>query len=223
MTTTTRPQKLDYTPDPALSFWPTPPELADDLVYRTLIPGFGSGEAAGGCPQVRVLEPSAGDGHLARAARRHLPYAHITCVEPSATRAATLRDQKGLADEVVASTLEEYLTTVAFSAKAGTFQPFDVVVMNPPFTLAGRPEAWAEHILAVYNDPHLLAPCGQISAVVPRIVMTGRSRLVRAVQALMDPHYGIDECPRGSFDAVGAKVSAAQIHIWKPPADGDPR
>ncbi len=53
---------IAFDADPALSFWPTPPEVADDLVYTALIPGWGQGEASadGEVPQVRVLEPSAG-------------------------------------------------------------------------------------------------------------------------------------------------------------------
>ncbi len=203
---------IAYEPDPALSFWPTPADVADDLVQRTLCPGFGLGGAAGEVPQVRVLEPSAGDGHLAQAIRQHLPDAHVTCVEPSAGRVARLREQTGLADEVIESTLEEYLSG------AWMAEPFDVVVMNPPFTLPGRPEAWAEHFLAIYHDPFLLAPHGQISAVVPRIVMTGKSKLVRQVRELLDPHHGIEECPRGAFDPVGAKLSTALIWIEKVPA-----
>jgi predicted RNA methylase len=204
------------TVDPALSFWPTPPDVAEALVYRVLEPGFGDGGAAGGVPQVRVLEPSAGEGHLIWCVRQHLPGAHITAVEPSPQRAASLCEQ-GLADEVIESTLEDYLCSVAWSAMAGTFQPFDIVAMNPPFTLSGRPEAWAEHFLAIYHDPYLLAPYGQISAVVPRIVMTGKSKLVRAVRGLLHPYFGIAECERGAFSAVGAQVSTALIWIEKTP------
>lgn len=200
---------IDYVPDPALSFWPTPVDVADDLVRRVMCPGFGLGGAVGDVPQVRVLEPSAGDGHLAQAVRRQLPDAHLTCVEPSGRRAARLREQADLADQVIEATLEEYLMG------AWMAEPFDVVVMNPPFTLPGRPEAWAEHVLAIYNDPFILAPYGQISAVVPRIVMTGKSKLVREVRELLDPHHGIEECPQGSFDPVGAKLSTARIWTEK--------
>lgn len=199
-------QTIGFVADPDLSFWPTPGELADDLVQRTLCPGFGHGGAAGNVPQIRVLEPSAGDGHLAQSIRRHLPKAHLTCIEPSAVRAERLREQAGLTEEVVESTLEEYLATAW-----ATTEPFDIVVMNPPFTLDGRPEAWAEHFLAIYNDPYLLRAYGQISAVVPRIVMTGKSKLVRQVRELLNPHCGMEACAQGAFDSVGAKLSTALI------------
>lgn len=208
---------IAFAPDPTLSFWPTPPDVADDLVDRVMVPGFGDGAASrdGEVPQVRVLEPSAGDGHLARVIRKHLPNGHITCVEPNSERAAALRAQDGLADEVVESTLEQYLTAVSWSALAGTFEPFDVVVMNPPFTLAGRPQAWAEHILAIYNDPYLLAPYAQIGAVVPRNVMNGKSKAVRTVRELCHPVHGIEVCKRGAFDPVGARISTALLWLEK--------
>lgn len=205
---------IAFTADPAMSFWPTPPQVADDLVYRALVPGFGDGGAAGGVPQVRVLEPSAGEGHLLRAVRQHLPRAHVTAVEPSPVRARRLR-AGGLADKVIEATLEEYLASVAVAALAGDFAAFDLVVMNPPFTLPDRPEAWAQHVLSIHDDPYLLAPYGQISAVVPRIVATGRSRLVRQVRSLLHPRFGIDLCDRGAFDAVGAQVSTAMIWLEK--------
>lgn len=199
---------MEFTPDPALSFWPTPDGVADDLVYWLLEPWHGLGDG------VRVLEPSAGDGHLIRAIRQHLPQSHVTAVEPSASRAATLR---ALADvDVVESALEAYQVDVAMRAFAGEWEPFHLVVMNPPFTLDGRPEAWAEHVLAIYHDPHLLAPGGVIGAVVPRVVTTGNSKRVRAVRELLDSCGGVEQCDRGAFASVGAQVSTALLWLQKP-------
>lgn len=190
------------------SFWPTPAEIADDLVYDLLEPWHCLGEG------IRVLEPSAGEGHLIQAVRHHLPDAHIIAVEPDAARAAVLRSRSD--SEVVEGTLETYLADVAAAALTGVWQPFDLVVMNPPFTLPGRPEAWAEHIAAICHDPHLLAPGATIGAVVPRILMTGKSKRVRAVRDLTDRCGGIEKCRRGAFSATGAKVSTALMWTQKP-------
>lgn len=220
---------ITYTPDPVMSYFPTPPEIADELVYQSLTPGHGDGAAGCGVPQVRVLEPSAGEGHLARAIREYLPFAHITCVEPSPPRAAALRGQEALADEVVESTVEDYLTAVAFLALGGGWLPFDLVVCNPPFTLPGRSEAWAEHVLAIYNDPHLLRPGGTIAAIVPGVVATGSSKRVRAVRDLLGPAVyrfrdrevrfergRVEPCERGLFPAAGAGINPVLMWIHKP-------
>jgi len=215
--TTKATERIAYTPDPALSFWPTPTDVADDLVYLALCPGHGLGEAASGVPQVRILEPSAGEGHLARATRAHLPYAHITAVEPNPQRAATLRALPGVADEVVESTLENYLAAVAVQALTGGWTPFDLVLMNPPFTLDGRPEAWAEHLLAIYTDPHLLAPGGTLGAVVPRIILTGKSKLVRAVRELLGPPTADTPTARSSVNTATLNpANAVPSHQSKP-------
>lgn len=206
--------RLAFTEDPALSYWPTPPDVADDLVHWIVEPWHRQGVG------VRVLEPSAGDGHLARAVRGHLPQAHITAVEPDPGRAAGLRAAPGLADEVVRSTLENYLATAAGAAFAADWQPFDLAVANPPFTLPGRPEAWAEHILALYTDPHLLRPGAVIAAVVPRIVLTGKSKLVRAVRGLVDRCGEAEPCARGAFGPVGAQVSVALMWTQTPLVEG---
>jgi predicted RNA methylase len=242
MTTTAVP-RIEFDPDPDMSFWPTPPDVGDDLAYNMDLSGFGDGgpwvdhahdDGAVQMPPTHVLEPSAGDGHLAAAVRARLPRAHITCVEPNPARAARLRAQPGLADDVIESTLEEYLARVAVEALAGTFQPYDAVIMNPPFTLPDRPEAWAEHWLAIWNDPNLLLPYARVGAVVPHIALTGKSKLVRQVRATLgklravydipkEPkssrtqlvhdytHGRIEACERGAFDPVGAQLTTALV------------
>jgi hypothetical protein len=197
-----------FTLDRPLSYWPTPADVADDLVYWLLEPWHGQGEG------IRVLEPSAGEGHLIRALRQHLPEAHITAVEPSPERAATLRAMPGI--EVVESTLENYLAKVTTAALSGLWQPFDLAVMNPPFTLAGQPEAWADHVLAIYHDPYLLAAGGTVGAVVPRVLMTGKSKRVRKVRGLFSCCGGVEECGRGAFSPTGAQVSTALMWAQKP-------
>lgn len=194
--------------DPRMSYWPTPADVADDLMYFVLESWHRLGDG------LRVLEPSAGEGHLVRAIRSRLPEAHITAVEPDPVRAARLRDQPAGADEVIQSTLEDYTAAAAAAYAAGGWQPFDLAIANPPFTLPDRPQAWAEHLLAMYHDPHLLAPGAVIAAVVPHIALTGTSRLVRAVRALTPS--GAEACERGAFATVGARVSTALMWAQKP-------
>ncbi len=73
---------------------------------------------------------------------------------------------------------------------------------NPPFNLAGQPEAWADHLLAIATDPHLLAPGAVVAAIVPAIVLTGKSRRVKAVHALIEDCGGAERHPAGVFAAA---------------------
>jgi predicted RNA methylase len=187
----------------AMSYWPTPADVADDLVYWVHEPWHHTGDG------VRVLEPSAGTGGLIDAIRHHLPDAHVTALEPDPMRAATLRTRTDI-DHLAPTALEDYLVGVG-----PDHDPFHLVVMNPPFTLPGQREAWADHILALYHHPHLLAPGSVITAVVPRIVLTGRSNRVRAVRALVRRSGEIEPTRRGAFSATGARVSAALLSVEK--------
>jgi tRNA1(Val) A37 N6-methylase TrmN6 len=186
-----------------MSYWPTPADVADDLVSWVLEPWHHTGDG------VRVLEPSAGTGGLIDAIRHHLPDAHITALEPDPDRAATLRTRTDIG-HLEPTTLEAYLTGVGPG-----HEPFHLVIMNPPFTLPGQPEAWADHILAIYHHPHLLAPGAIVAAVAPYVVLTGRSKRVRAVRELADGFGAAEPATRGAFSATGAKVSAALLWIQK--------
>ena len=205
-------EKLTYAPDRGMAYVPTPPQVADDLAYWVLEPGHANGEGT------RVLEPSAGEGHLARVVREYLPYAHITAVEPT-ERAQGLR-AGGVVDKVVQSTIEDYLATLNGPG-------FDLVLMNPPFSLPGQPEAWADHILSIYRHPRALAPAGLLGAVVPRIAVTGKSKRVRQVRELTgwsghSRRGGMEPGEKGAFNSTDARVSVALMWAQKP-AEGEAR
>lgn len=206
--------RIAFAPDPDLSFWPTPDDVADSLLDYAMAPWMADGRG------VRVLEPSAGAGHLAAAVRRCLPRAHITCVEPAPERTALLR-ASAVADVVVEATLEDYLDGGDLDG------PYDLVIANPPYKLPGRPRAWAEHILALWGHPDVLAPFAILTAVLPRIVMMGRHPQVKAVRDAVHGCMAADgvqcaglwEMPRGAFDSVGAAVSAAGIWMQRDAAE----
>lgn len=200
---------IQFEADTAMSYWPTPDTVGAELLDLTLEPWHADGEG------IRVLEPSAGEGHLVRVIQQRLPEARITAVEPSPSRAAALRRLPGSVD-VIEATFEGYLVDVNRQAFTGQWQPFDLVLMNPPFTLPGRSEVWADHVLAAYHDPHLLSGGGLISAVVPHILCTGKSRRVRDVRKLTDSCGRLYPCERGAFDPVGAGVATALMWTQRP-------
>jgi len=123
-------------------FYPTPPGLANIAAELAEIQ-----------PHHRCLEPSAGTGALADAIepRRDGAYDRIWCVEVSALHCQVLAD-KGYGRVIQDD----------FLAWAGAWggDPFDRIVMNPPFS-QGR---WQAHTEAAAT---LLAPGGRLVAILP--------------------------------------------------------
>lgn len=153
--------KFDYQPDDVLreisltgcipdrvahQFYPTPERLASIAA-----------ELAEIGPSDLVLEPSAGQGHLAAA----LPKERTTCVEIAPLHCAILK-ARGF-DTVEADFIEWA------SAEHRLGRRFDRVVMNPPFS-DGRAQA---HTSAAAS---LVAECGKLVAILPAS-MRGRLQL----------------------------------------------
>jgi phospholipid N-methyltransferase len=96
----------------APQLFPTPPEIADQVVRLAGIEGG------------RVLEPSAGTGSLLDAIRRNGQLCEITAVEINSSLVAMLRArQPGL----------HFVHGMDFLATNGELGTFDRIVMNPPF------------------------------------------------------------------------------------------
>ena len=120
-----------------LDFYPTPEPLAFKMI-----------EWAGIRPNERVLEPSAGDGSIAR----YVPdYAALTMVEPSSDLRSTalLRAPHG---KDVGSTFEDYHIS----------NKHHVIVMNPPFGSGGKTAI--DHLAKAARH---LRPGGRIVALIP--------------------------------------------------------
>lgn len=174
--------------DKELSYWATPRALAVEVV-----------SGLGLIPEMRVLEPSAGDGALVRAVCEEYPLVPIVALEPDYARRMVLRMTRAGGLHIRSCTFEEY---AALASADGT--RFDAVVMNPPFTLPGRRYAWAEHLTLAWD---LLAPGGQLRAIVPASLGFGRQRPVAAVRALIDAAGGMFRpAPAGAFNTSGTNV-----------------
>lgn len=177
------------TRDKELSYWATPPALAAELIA-----GLGLEQGS------FVLEPSAGDGALVRAVHKAYHDVLVTAVEPDQARRTVLRmcgTEWWL--HLWKGTFEDY-AAVASSDGAR----FDAVVMNPPFTLPGRRYAWAEHLTLAWD---LLAPGGQLRAIVPASLEFGRQRPIAAARALIGAAGGtFRPSPAGAFNTSGTNV-----------------
>lgn len=103
-------------------------------------------------PHVRILDPAAGSGAWARAARAVLPEynVHITGVEPRASERANL---EAACDEAYSMDFATFLTTD--EARRG--RKFDLIVTNPPFN------AFADFWPGLVLKTNILAPGGMLA------------------------------------------------------------
>jgi phospholipid N-methyltransferase len=124
------------------AFFPTPYPIIDRML-RALPQSDG---------ELRVLEPSAGKGAIARALRAHFQRSTVIhCCEIVPAFAAFLRSD---GFDVVAEDFLAYHPT----------ELYDVIVMNPPFAVEGDALAYITHIEHACT---LLAPGGSLVSIAP--------------------------------------------------------
>ena len=163
--------------DPKLAgFFATPVEHAKSLAARLGIqPGW------------RVLEPSAGTGRLAVAARDL--GAVVECVEPLP------KNRAALAELGFALIGEDFM---ALDPLADGTPRFDAIAMNPPF----------DHEVAhVLHAGRFVAPGGPVASIASAGVEFRTTKDAIAFRAFLDAHGGtIEAMPEGSFLESGTGV-----------------
>lgn len=173
-------------------FFPTP----HDLAYRLV-------EKADLKPQQSVLEPSAGDGALLKAA---IAYFRLLLISEAPmpidlTVIELLPENRKKLEKMGAEVNGENFDTHDFKGKK-----FDRIIMNPPF---GRAMA---HILKAYS---LLKDGGKLVAIAPAGVMFRRDRDYKLVRAMAEETGWIEELPEGSFKSSGTMVNTVMLCIEK--------
>lgn len=172
----------------AAEFFATPRPLAELLVDRAGL-DFCS----------RVLEPSAGHGAIALAARERQPSAHIVCVEALETSAAKLRS---LDFDV---TCADFLTLTP-----ERLNTFTHVLANPPFSK----RADIQHVRHAYK---FLEPGGVLVAIMSSGVKHRDDKLGREFRAFVAENDGqIWDNPDGSFLESGTGVRTVMVRIRRP-------
>lgn len=133
-------------PKNPFAFFATPSDLAAGVVaIAKNVIGDLSGKD--------ILEPSIGTGAIALEVRRQFPTADITGVEIDEFRASVSRG-KGF----------EVFTEDFLAIQPSRWLPFDVVLMNPPFSVEGDKTAYITHI---DHAMKFLNPGGVLVAIVP--------------------------------------------------------
>jgi phospholipid N-methyltransferase len=154
-------------------FFPTPPELAAEIVRKA---GIVEGE--------RILEPSAGLGHLAEAITEAHPDNELICIEY----------YEPLADALKLKGFECFNMDFLHLSEYSNFSKskmFDKIIMNPPFENLQD----IDHVLTAWD---LLKSGGRIVA----IMAGNKSRETGKVKDFMQfvDQYGTwEENPTGSF------------------------
>jgi hypothetical protein len=151
-----------------IDFFPTPAAVAQRMVQD-------AGIRAG----MRVLEPSAGNGNIADAARA--AGAKVDVVE-------------------VSSQLRELLQAKGYSVVGQDFmkftpsEPYDAIVMNPPFS--DRMDA--QHIQHAYG---MLKPGGKLVAIAGEGVFFGSDKKAQAFREWLDERGAeVEKLPPGTFN-----------------------
>ncbi|HEY9878665.1 MAG TPA: hypothetical protein V6D29_09435, partial [Leptolyngbyaceae cyanobacterium] len=151
----------------------------------------------------RGLEPSGGDGAIAQAMRRRWPDIQLDIVELDPWRASLLR--KGGWGEVHEANFLEW--------KPPHGEPYDVIVMNPPFTSDGDKLAYVTHIERALE---LLAVGSPLAAIVPGGFTYVKDSRVSTLRLFVNEHGDWDELPSDMFKESGTMLSTVLIKLLKP-------
>jgi len=163
-------------------FFPTPAVMVAHLIELAEIE-----------PWMLTLEPSAGDGAIARELAR---LATVECFEILPEKVAALREE-GFARTVFA---QDFL-------QAAPTSRYDRVVMNPPFALRGD----IRHVL---HALHFLRPEGRLVSVMSAGILFRKDRLTREFRALLERRGArVEANPPESFRVAGTRVSTVTVGI----------
>jgi hypothetical protein len=205
-------QDKKLTPAKRFGFYPSPDEVAERVIRNAHVLRGADKE------QLRILEPSAGTGNLARRCITNLSwfsnwsggaerYAKdyrldnlVDCVEIQPELAHQLQ-QAGIYNRV---TCADFLAIRPNPARL-----YDRVVMNPPFDR----ERDIDHVMHALD---FLKPDGCLIAVMSAGTEFRETKKSVAFRALMEKMGAAwDDLPAGSFAEVGTYVNTLLMRVWK--------
>lgn len=177
-------------PSKDLQFYATPQGLAEDMVEGLRLEG------------AEVLEPSAGEGVICRAAMAK--GAKVTAVEIHGGRADTLRHIRGL------TVVQENFLQTTPNPK------YDYVLMNPPF----YGTHWMEHVHHAFK---FVKPGGALYSILPASAEVNDTsehvkfrEWVHSVISNKDWRGPFSDLPSGSFRESGTNIETVTLCMRKP-------
>ena len=156
-------------------------------------------------PGAKVLEPSAGTGHLVRAILRKQANCEITAIEFDAGRAASCK----------ATVPGGVKVACANFLKVKAVPVFDHVVMNPPF----YGTHWMEHIMHAWD---FLKPDGTLLAILPVSAEVGDTQKHEAFRAFVEKNKerwggnSFNDMPDEAFAEAGTRIHTVKLKMRKP-------
>lgn len=196
-----------------LAYFPTPTVLAEDMIDRTI-------DHASSLAPRSILEPSAGTGALLRAAFGRWQCRRAVAIEADPINLAQLQAAEWPRAEVL-DTFDEAgidwpdpnpeIIGADFLAHDFGAERFDLILMNPPFSVAGDKRAYEAHVRRAFD---LLAPeFGRLAAIVPNNLRPEFKSWLEAIGA------GVVKNHAGSFAESGTGVATSTIIAQQFPAD----
>jgi hypothetical protein len=176
------------------AFFPTPASVVKIMVEE--------GGIFEGC---RILEPSAGTGAICKAVRDYAAEIGIDvtvhCCEVLDVNRAALQAQ---GFEIVAEDFMKYEPD----------EPYDCVLMNPPFSLPGDTTAYATHIEHAWS---LLCDFGKLVAITPAGWLYGSTKRLTAFRDWACDNMSYEELGSGTFKDSGTMVNTILMYGEKEP------
>ena len=150
---------------------------------------------------MRILEPSAGVGHIAELLRELLPTATLHCCECDPFRRSILVS-KGF-------TVVEEPDFLAYHA-----EPYDLIVMNSPFSIGDERDTYIKHILHAFDllvdaeesDLLTIAPVG--------FTFTEQQPFYNFYSFVLE-HGCLEELPQDAFKDAGAHIRTMLLWLGK--------
>lgn len=192
------------------AFFPTPDALLDTIFTHYYLPRWWQIER-----DFRVLEPSAGVGGIAD--RLH---GEMRLSEPCPTYYEPARENYVTLDLVEIDPFHvEILRAKGYTPHEADFLtfapsvPYDLIVMNPPFSVEDDKQAGLTHTTRAWE---MLAPGGTLIAILPGTWQTAGDARSKAFHSLVSHQHGlVIENAADAFKESGANVRTVTVILDK--------
>lgn len=185
------------------AFFGTPDNVVQDMLNASLFYQIGISQRK----TLRLLEPSAGKGAIARALRDYAKqYAPDDCE-------TTLHCCEIVPQFVRILQADKFDVLCSDFLNYRPQAPYDGIVMNPPFAVEGDKLAYVTHVMHAWS---MLAPEGMLVSVVPQGLRFNDYKKVKELRDLVEQYGGWQDVPAGAFKESGTGIKCLIISLQKP-------